>query len=89
MVSPLARKALAARACVSLLLANVSLSNAQVAESLDLPTAVVRSLQQNLDLKAFAYELEAQQGLNCCSPSVAYERQSCGWPKPSVGSHGR
>ncbi|HEY5755659.1 MAG TPA: TolC family protein [Steroidobacter sp.] len=65
MVPYLARKAFAACACVSILLANVPLSCAQEAsplESLDLQAAIVRSLQRNPDLKAFAYELEAQQG---------------------------
>lgn len=65
MFSYFARKATAACACVSLFLVNVPLSLSQVAlsgSSLDLQTAIVRSLEQNPDLKAFAYELEAQQG---------------------------
>lgn len=65
MVSYFARKAIAACACVSLLLVNVPLSLSQAASlgsSLDLQSAIVRSLEQNPDLKAFAYELEAQQG---------------------------
>lgn len=60
-----ARRALAACACASMFLVNVPLSLAQVASSavsLDLQSAIVRSLDQNPDLNAFAYELQAQQG---------------------------
>jgi outer membrane protein, heavy metal efflux system len=65
MVPYFARRAIAACACVSVFLVDVPLSLAQVATSgaaLDLQSAIVRSLEQNPDLKAFAYELEAQQG---------------------------
>jgi cobalt-zinc-cadmium efflux system outer membrane protein len=60
-----ARKALAACVYVSLLASAPDASWAQQATSqstLGLQDAIVRSLQSNPDLKAFAYELEAQLG---------------------------
>jgi cobalt-zinc-cadmium efflux system outer membrane protein len=63
MVFSIARKALAAGVCASLLLGATTSSRAQQASpSIGLQEAVVRSLQSNPDLKAFAYELEAQLG---------------------------
>lgn len=65
MVSLFARKANVARVCLSLLIGISSYSLAQEslqAPPLDLQDAIVRSLHSNPDLKAFAYELEAQLG---------------------------
>lgn len=65
MASSFARTALAAGVCASLFLGATASSWAQSATGLPalrLQDAIVRSLQSNPDLKAFAYELEAQLG---------------------------
>lgn len=67
-----------AAACIALLVASTPVSSAQDASSqpaLDLQDAIVRSLQNNPDLKAFGYELEAQLGR---------VRQSGARPSPEV-----
>jgi cobalt-zinc-cadmium efflux system outer membrane protein len=70
MVFSFARKALAAGVCASILLSATTASWAQQGPpqpatglpALGLQDAIVRSLQSNPDLQAFAYELEAQLG---------------------------
>src|SRR5687768_16440169 len=79
MVSLVARTLSVACACLSLWAIAPRSSLAQSSQSqprLGLQDAIVRSLQSNPDLKAFAYELEAQLGR---------VRQAGARPGPEVG----
>jgi outer membrane protein, heavy metal efflux system len=78
MMFSFARKASIACVCASLLIAASADSSAQSSAqpSLRLQDAIVRSLESNPDLKAFAYELEAQLGR---------VRQAGARPNPELG----
>lgn len=78
MAFSVARKALTASLCVSMFLGTAALSAEQSGSQqvLGLQDAIVRSLQNNPDLKTFAYELEAQLGR---------VRQAGVRPNPEVG----